>query len=98
MKTTDSQMYEGIDDNGLYDFTQDFHKFLSAVNTMGGRYGIGSYILFLRGSKNSKISRFHNNVLHGSGKDKQEDWWKGVGKINYLCIVFIELYLNFFYS
>ena len=79
-----SEEYEGIDQKGLYDFTQDANLFLSAVNIMNGRFGMQTYILFLRGSKSSKIYKtYQSHSLHGSGKHKSEDWWKAIGKFNF---------------
>lgn len=49
---------------------------------MGGRTGLGNYILFLRGSQSSKIKPFHKkHPKFGCGKGKTEAWWKGVGRM-----------------
>ncbi|KAJ8946901.1 hypothetical protein NQ318_008257 [Aromia moschata] len=85
---SDSATYEGLDENGKYDFTEDARTFLAAVNELDGKFGIQNYILFLRGSKNSKIAGYARSSLHGSGNHKSEAWWKGLGALleqeNYL--------------
>lgn len=47
---------------------------------MKGKFGIGMYILFLRGSKSSKLGAYlQKNSLYSSGKHQPESWWKGLG-------------------
>jgi Werner syndrome ATP-dependent helicase len=79
---TDQDKYEGIDDNGCYDFSNDARIFLKAVFTLSGNFGVNTYILFLRGSKSSKITQSkQKDPLHGSGKHQSDDWWKAIAKI-----------------
>ncbi|KAL1491430.1 hypothetical protein ABEB36_012030 [Hypothenemus hampei] len=72
--------YEGLDEHGTYDFTDDVSKYLEAVNVMSGNYGHGMYILFLRGSKSSKLKEeLKQHPNYGSGQTKSEEWWKAIG-------------------
>lgn len=78
----DGAKYEGLDDNGMYDFTDDAVKYLSAVDAMRGMFGHGVYILFIKGSKSAKIREsFRNHPCHGSGKDKSDMWWKAIANL-----------------
>lgn len=84
-----NQLYEGLDDNQMYDFTDDAFTFLSAVAAMNESFGIGVYVLFVKGSKSSKIAgRFKRHASYGSGYKKSEDWWKAIANFllmkNYL--------------
>ncbi|KAF2904730.1 hypothetical protein ILUMI_01445 [Ignelater luminosus] len=86
---SDSNKYEGLDEHGLYDFTKDTLTFLNAVEAMGGKFGIGMYILLIRGSKSTKLySSYQKHPLYGSGKYQNEEWWKCIGRLlereNYL--------------
>ncbi|XP_066159065.1 ATP-dependent DNA helicase RecQ-like [Euwallacea fornicatus] len=74
-------MYEGLDESGNYDFTNDALKYLSAVKAMNGQYGHGTYILFLRGSMSARVApRFRSHPCFGSGRDKPDEWWKAIGQ------------------
>lgn len=78
---SDDRKYEGLNDKGLYDFTEDAYKLLKAVQVLNGTFGMGMYILFLRGSNSSKLKPNQQKLPnYGSGKDKSETWWKGLGK------------------
>ncbi|XP_065095775.1 bifunctional 3'-5' exonuclease/ATP-dependent helicase WRN-like [Ochlerotatus camptorhynchus] len=75
----DSDKYEGIDDNGNYDFSKDTEQLLKAVEAFGGGTGIALPIALLRGSKSKKLNDYHlRNPLHGVGKSKDEEWWKAL--------------------
>lgn len=79
-KLEDYDKYEGINKQGLYDFTEDARLFLSSVRAMGGKFGIGTYVLFLRASKSSRIpAKYMTHNVFGSGKTKSEEWWKEIG-------------------
>ncbi|XP_045478951.1 Werner syndrome ATP-dependent helicase-like [Harmonia axyridis] len=76
------QNYEGLDKEGKYDFTNDAEKMLRSVDALGGRYGLTTYILFLRGSRGSKLKENHKkHPFHGCGKDRNENWWKSICNI-----------------
>lgn len=78
-KTAPCDQYEGLDERGFYDFTEDAVKYLSAISVLGGKYGHGMYVLFVRGSKSSKIpDRLRQHPAFGTGKNKSEDWWKAI--------------------
>ncbi|CAG9772047.1 unnamed protein product [Ceutorhynchus assimilis] len=81
--STNQISYEGLDVEGNYDFTEDATKYLKAIEAVGNKFGHGLYILFLKGSKSSKIRpHLQKHPCHGSGSDKSEDWWKAIA--NYL--------------
>lgn len=72
--------YEGLDQNGNYDFSEDAKKYLLAVESLKERYGHGVYGLFLKGSKSAKIKPSMQGLPgYGLGRDKSEEWWKAIG-------------------
>ncbi|KAI4461674.1 dna helicase recq family member [Holotrichia oblita] len=74
--------YEEVDSNGLIDLTDYAHMLLTSMNVMGDGFGLNSYIMFLRGSKSSRMStKFQSHPLHGSGKHKSDNWWKCIARI-----------------
>uniref|UniRef100_A0A182VC03 DNA 3'-5' helicase n=2 Tax=Anopheles merus TaxID=30066 RepID=A0A182VC03_ANOME len=78
----DCERYEGIDADGCYNFASDAELFLKAIGAFYGAVSMAMPILLLRGSKNKKLpERFHTNALHGKGKHRDEDWWKGLGTL-----------------
>lgn len=98
LSKSDGEKYEDLNDNGCYDFTEDAHTFISAVSLLNNAYGIQMYVLFLRGSKSSKIpNKFLLHPLYGSGKHKSEEWWKGLGNKNY-CFSFLFIITHVFFS
>ncbi|XP_058813595.1 bifunctional 3'-5' exonuclease/ATP-dependent helicase WRN-like [Topomyia yanbarensis] len=75
----DSERYEGIDENGNYDFSKDTEHLLKAIEAFGGGTGIALPIALLRGSKSKKLNdHYLKNPLHGVGKSRDEDWWKAL--------------------
>lgn len=75
---TDQELYEGVDKEGKFDFTTDAHLFLESLHI--GSYALGTYVLFIRGSKSARIKEYlQKKDGFGSGKDKSDDWWKGIG-------------------
>ncbi|KAJ3643204.1 hypothetical protein Zmor_025928 [Zophobas morio] len=80
---TDCEKYEGIDENGCYDFTKDAKTFLKAVSVFNSaKFGLGIYILFLRGSNSSKLhERERKHEFFGSGKNRSEAWWQAIAKL-----------------
>ncbi|KAG5899645.1 hypothetical protein JTB14_036018 [Gonioctena quinquepunctata] len=77
----DNEVYEGIDEKGNYDFTDDCKTFLKAMEALQSRFGLGTYAAFIRGSKKKQLEKFLKDPLHGVGKDKSETWWKEIGKL-----------------
>ncbi|KRT80493.1 helicase, partial [Oryctes borbonicus] len=74
--------YEEVNSNGLIDITDYAHTFLSSIAIMGSGLGLNTYILFIRGSKGSKMPEKHqSHPLHGSGKHKTDDWWKCIARL-----------------
>ncbi|EFA09584.2 bifunctional 3'-5' exonuclease/ATP-dependent helicase WRN isoform X2 [Tribolium castaneum] len=79
---TDQEKYEGLDEKGRYDFTEDAKKFLKTVALFGGKCGLTTYILFLRGSQSTRLTEDkRKHPLNGCGKDQSEEWWKCIAKI-----------------
>lgn len=75
----DSDRYEGIDQDGNYDFSKDAEHLLKAVEAFGGGTGLALPIALLRGSKSKKLhSSYLKNPLHGIGKTKDDEWWKAL--------------------
>ncbi|OGY41141.1 MAG: ATP-dependent DNA helicase RecQ [Candidatus Buchananbacteria bacterium RBG_13_39_9] len=60
-----------------FDGTMIAQKALSAVASLGSRFGLTYVIDFLRGSKSEKIKKAHKNLkTYGSGNDiSKEDWY-----------------------
>uniref|UniRef100_A0A1Q3F1T2 DNA 3'-5' helicase n=1 Tax=Culex tarsalis TaxID=7177 RepID=A0A1Q3F1T2_CULTA len=78
----DSERYEGIDESGQYDFTQDTEHLLKAIDAFGGGTGIALPIALLRGSKSKKLNESYlRNPLHGVGKARDEEWWKALAAL-----------------
>ncbi|KAL9694017.1 hypothetical protein quinque_013302 [Culex quinquefasciatus] len=78
----DSERYEGIDESGQYDFTQDTEQLLKAIDAFGGGTGIALPIALLRGSKAKKLNESYlRNPLHGVGKARDEEWWKALAAL-----------------
>ncbi|XP_060534740.1 bifunctional 3'-5' exonuclease/ATP-dependent helicase WRN-like [Cylas formicarius] len=77
----ESALYEGLNKQGLYDFTDDAVLFLTAVNSTGGRFGLNLCVLFIRGSKTAKLECFRLKEGFGKGADKPDSWWKGIAAI-----------------
>ncbi|XP_006834589.1 PREDICTED: Werner syndrome ATP-dependent helicase [Chrysochloris asiatica] len=64
-------------DDTSKDFGPQAFQLLSAVDTLGEKYGIGLPILFLRGSNSQRLpNNYHSHKLFGTGKDQTESWWK----------------------
>ncbi|XP_055524633.1 bifunctional 3'-5' exonuclease/ATP-dependent helicase WRN-like isoform X2 [Wyeomyia smithii] len=78
----DSDRYEGIDENGNYDFGKDSEHLLNAIDAFGGGTGIALPIALLRGSKSKKLhERYLRHPLHGVGKSKDDEWWKALAAL-----------------
>ncbi|KAM4836696.1 bifunctional 3'-5' exonuclease/ATP-dependent helicase WRN [Thomomys bottae] len=72
--------------NDSDDISQDFgpHAFLllSAVDILEEKFGIGTPILFLRGSSSQRLpNRYRSHRLFGTGKDQTESWWKAFSRL-----------------
>uniref|UniRef100_A0A1B0D8Z1 DNA 3'-5' helicase n=1 Tax=Phlebotomus papatasi TaxID=29031 RepID=A0A1B0D8Z1_PHLPP len=78
----DEDQYVELDEEGRFDFTQDFTTFLKVIRVFDGYSSVSKTVLFLRGSKSQKLQpRFYSNPLYGSGKNKVEQWWKLVADL-----------------
>ncbi|KAM9670397.1 bifunctional 3'-5' exonuclease/ATP-dependent helicase WRN isoform 2-T2 [Dama dama] len=66
-------------DDMLQDFGPQAFQLLSAVTILGGKFGIGIPILFLRGSNSQRLEdRYRSHSVFGTGKGHTETWWKAL--------------------
>ncbi|KAM6221031.1 bifunctional 3'-5' exonuclease/ATP-dependent helicase WRN [Rhynchocyon petersi] len=64
-------------DDTSQDFGPEAFQLLSAVDTLGGKFGIGIPILFLRGSNSQRLAdKYRRHKFFGTGKNQTERWWK----------------------
>ncbi|XP_010369167.1 Werner syndrome ATP-dependent helicase isoform X2 [Rhinopithecus roxellana] len=64
-----------------WDFGPQAFQLLSAVDILGGKFGIGLPILFLRGSNSQRLAdQYRRHSLFGTGKDQTESWWKAFSR------------------
>ncbi|XP_042637133.1 Werner syndrome ATP-dependent helicase [Orycteropus afer afer] len=65
----------------LQDFGPQAFQLLSAVEILGGKFGIGVPILFLRGSNSQRLAdKYRSHNFFGIGKDQTESWWKALSR------------------
>ncbi|XP_072165616.1 bifunctional 3'-5' exonuclease/ATP-dependent helicase WRN-like [Diadema setosum] len=65
------------DERSEKDFSKELLLLLSAIDALGGRFGLTVPIMFLRGSSNQRLPRrYASHKDFGKGKDKSEKWWK----------------------
>uniref|UniRef100_A0A336LU24 ATP-dependent DNA helicase n=1 Tax=Culicoides sonorensis TaxID=179676 RepID=A0A336LU24_CULSO len=75
----DCDNYQGIDSEGLYDFSSDAAKLMKLVQLYKGQKGLNASVLALRGSKAQSVPEYvQKHELYGTGKDKPEQWWKSL--------------------
>nr|XP_033816668.1 Werner syndrome ATP-dependent helicase [Geotrypetes seraphini] len=68
-------------EESLQDFGFQAYQLMSAISTLGERFGTGVPVLFLRGSNSQRLpDKYRCHVLFGSGKDKLESWWKALAR------------------
>lgn len=68
-----SSQYENVDDNGFYDFTQNAHLLLRAIQVTG-KSTLAAAVL--RGSAEQKTLKFKNQrEVYGAGKIWPKDYW-----------------------
>ncbi|XP_065802648.1 bifunctional 3'-5' exonuclease/ATP-dependent helicase WRN isoform X3 [Muntiacus reevesi] len=68
-------------DDMLQDFGPQAFQLLSAVTILGGKFGIGIPILFLRGSNSQRLEdRYRSHSVFGTGKGHTESWWKALSR------------------
>ncbi|XP_041366268.1 Werner syndrome ATP-dependent helicase homolog [Gigantopelta aegis] len=63
------------------DYTKEATDFFSAIETLGGRFGLTAPVNFLRGSNSQQTQRFTKKPGWGSGKYRGLKWWKSFGKV-----------------
>ncbi|XP_064415697.1 bifunctional 3'-5' exonuclease/ATP-dependent helicase WRN isoform X2 [Latimeria chalumnae] len=69
------------EESDLQDFGGETYQLMSAVSTLGGKFGTGVPILFLRGSNTQRLpDRFRAHRLFGTGKNRPESWWKALAR------------------
>lgn len=72
-RITLSDKYEGIDDDGNYDFTDNAYLLLKAVKITGK---VAVAIIVLKGSTEKKAMEFKNNKeIYGAGKIWPKEYW-----------------------
>ncbi|XP_011799919.1 PREDICTED: Werner syndrome ATP-dependent helicase [Colobus angolensis palliatus] len=65
----------------FWDFGPQAFQLFSAVDILGGKFGIGLPILFLRGSNSQRLAdQYRRHSLFGTGKDQTESWWKAFSR------------------
>ncbi|CAH2292501.1 Werner syndrome ATP-dependent helicase [Pelobates cultripes] len=68
-------------EDNLQDFGLLAYKLISAVDALGGKFGTGVPVLFLRGSNSQRLpDRYRCNPLYGKGKDQTEVFWKALAR------------------
>uniref|UniRef100_A0A8C4Q2B3 ATP-dependent DNA helicase n=1 Tax=Eptatretus burgeri TaxID=7764 RepID=A0A8C4Q2B3_EPTBU len=66
----------------MQDYRQESLLFLSAVKTLGGRFGVGCVVLFLRGSSAERLpASLRSKSGFGSGKNHPATRWKGLAHL-----------------
>lgn len=71
------QLYEGIDDDGKLNITEEAMDFLRLLRDLKGRFGLGKIILILRGSKRQEVPKqYYSHPSFGKGSSKPEAWFK----------------------
>lgn len=76
----DFDRYEGLNENGEYDFTEDATNLFAALKLYRG--GITGAVNILRGSKSNTLNeKFFQDKLYGIGKSQSTDWWKAVANL-----------------
>ncbi|XP_007960310.3 bifunctional 3'-5' exonuclease/ATP-dependent helicase WRN isoform X3 [Chlorocebus sabaeus] len=71
----------GDSEDTSWDFGPQAFQLLSAVDILGGKFGIGLPILFLRGSNSQRLAdQYRKHSLFGTGKDQTESWWKAFSR------------------
>lgn len=71
-RITLSDTYEGIDDEGNYDFTENASLLLTALQITGK---VAVAITVLKGSSEKKALEFKNNKVYGAGKIWPKEYW-----------------------
>ncbi|XP_053318707.1 bifunctional 3'-5' exonuclease/ATP-dependent helicase WRN [Spea bombifrons] len=68
-------------EGNLQDFGQKAYQLLSAVEALGGKFGTGVPVLFLRGSNSQRLpDRYRRHPCFGKGKDQTEVFWKALAR------------------
>ncbi|ELV11294.1 Werner syndrome ATP-dependent helicase [Tupaia chinensis] len=68
-------------DDALQDFGLQAFQLLSAVATLGERFGVRLPILFLRGSSSRRLpDGYRSHEFFGAGRDRAESWWKSLSR------------------
>ncbi|XP_060237578.1 bifunctional 3'-5' exonuclease/ATP-dependent helicase WRN [Meriones unguiculatus] len=68
-----------ISEDTSQDLGSQAFQLLSAVDILQGKFGIGTPILFLRGSNSQRLpDKYRHHRLFGTGKEQAESWWKSL--------------------
>ncbi|KAI5709558.1 hypothetical protein M8J75_001221 [Diaphorina citri] len=66
------------------DIVEQVSNFLKAITLMGGKFGLGAYIKFVRGTSDPRIKDdLKSHPLYGVNKKQSEAWWKALAR---LCV------------
>ncbi|KAL1462548.1 hypothetical protein WDU94_014376 [Cyamophila willieti] len=64
------------------DLVEQVTNFLNVVNLMKGKFGLGAYIKFIKGTSDARINEgLKSNSLYGAGKRQLENWWKALARL-----------------
>ncbi|XP_065365736.1 bifunctional 3'-5' exonuclease/ATP-dependent helicase WRN-like [Calliphora vicina] len=70
-------IYEGLDNEGNLNITDDAFIFLTILRDLKGRFGLGKIIMILRGSKRQDLPKqYYTHCMFGKGSKKTEAWYK----------------------
>lgn len=72
----DCDLFENVDENGNFDFSDDSRLIIQAVNYFDGFKGLGAPISLIRGVKTNLDAKHFSAPLYGKGKGKSEEWLK----------------------
>lgn len=74
----ESEKYLDIDEDGMFNFTEDSRVLLEAL-LLFQKTGLGIVLLLIKGSRSQKInSNLYKSKSYGAGKHKPDEWWKSL--------------------
>ncbi|CAL4094160.1 unnamed protein product, partial [Meganyctiphanes norvegica] len=77
-----SRVEMALDEQGRYNFSKDARDLINATHDLKGMTAMGTIIMVLRGSNNSKVKPWWKSLsTFGAGKNRTESYWKALGKM-----------------
>ncbi|KAK7085958.1 hypothetical protein SK128_022775 [Halocaridina rubra] len=77
-----SRVQAALGDDGKYDFTSDAMSMIKTAQNCYGKCAFGSIILILKGSNAQRVkSHWKTLPTFGSGKHRNDSYWKALGKM-----------------